>query len=223
MTAARLRAAAIALALFAGCGVAAAEPVAVELEVVGVSLVGEPLRVKVAVTAETLGEATELVFGVDDRWKAAIPVVAGEQEVLLEVPGLTAGWHEVVVEGPGGRASVRALLIPGVLSILPPLVAIGLALVFRDVLVSLFVGVLSGAFIMTGGDPFAAFARSIDHFVVSSLADADHAAIIIFSTLLGGMVGIITAAAARWASSRRWPATRPTRVAVRSRPGSWAF
>jgi Na+/H+ antiporter NhaC len=83
-------------------------------------------------------------------------------------------------------------VIPGWLAVVPPLVAIGLALLFKDVLVSLFVGVFSGALILHAWNPFTAFARSIDAFIAPALADASHAKILIFSTLLGGMVGVIS-------------------------------
>jgi Na+/H+ antiporter NhaC len=79
----------------------------------------------------------------------------------------------------------------GWLSLLPPLVAIGLALVFKEVVVSLFLGVFVGALILASGNPLTAFARSIDGYMLPALADSDHATIVIFSLLLGGMVGII--------------------------------
>jgi Na+/H+ antiporter NhaC len=68
---------------------------------------------------------------------------------------------------------------------------IGLALVFRDVVISLFLGVFTGALILAGGNPLTAFGRSIDGFILPALADADHATIVIFSLLLGGMVGVL--------------------------------
>ncbi len=74
---------------------------------------------------------------------------------------------------------------------MPPLIAIGLALIFKDVLLSLFLGVFSGALILFNWNPFTAFARSIDSFIAPSLANGSNASIIIFTTLLGGMVGVI--------------------------------
>jgi len=97
-----------------------------------------------------------------------------------------------VVEGMGARAESRVRVIPGWLSVVPPLVAIGLALLFKDVLISLFVGVFSGGLILYAWNPLTAFARSIDTFIAPSLAHSDHARILIFSTLLGGMVGVIS-------------------------------
>ncbi|MGH7477052.1 MAG: Na+/H+ antiporter NhaC family protein [Longimicrobiales bacterium] len=82
---------------------------------------------------------------------------------------------------------------PGWLSLLPPLLAIGLALAFKEVLISLFAGVWLGALIMTGYDPLAATLRSVDTYLFGALAeDADHAAIIFFTLLLGGMVGVMS-------------------------------
>lgn len=77
-------------------------------------------------------------------------------------------------------------------SLLPPLVAITLALVFRDVLVALVVGVWMGTTMIAGGNPAAGFLRFIDTNVRDALTDPDHVSIIIFSMLLGGMVGVIS-------------------------------
>jgi Na+/H+ antiporter NhaC len=79
----------------------------------------------------------------------------------------------------------------GWLSLLPPLVAIGLALVFRDVMASLLVGVFGGALLLHGPNPFTAFARTVDSLLRDALADPDHAAVILFSALLGAMVGVV--------------------------------
>ncbi len=83
------------------------------------------------------------------------------------------------------------LFFPGWLSILPPLLAITLALVTREVVISLFAGVWLGALFVAGLDPVAATLRSIDAFIAPALAHPDHAAIIIFSLMLGGMVGLM--------------------------------
>ncbi|MCP5051291.1 MAG: hypothetical protein GY940_29265, partial [bacterium] len=48
-------------------------------------------------------------------------------------------------------------VIPGIFTLLPPLVAILLALLFKDVMLSLFIGIFTGAFFLTGYDPFTAF------------------------------------------------------------------
>lgn len=82
--------------------------------------------------------------------------------------------------------------IPGWLSILPPLVAITLALVFRQVVISLIAGIWLGAVFAFDYDVVGGFFRVLDHFVVNALSDRSHAQIILFSLLFGGMVGVIT-------------------------------
>ncbi len=86
------------------------------------------------------------------------------------------------------------------MSILPPLVAIVMALLIKEVISSLFVGILTGTFLMAyygGASPAAALGggllRVVDTYVVGSLFDADHVTIIVFTLIIGGMVRIITA------------------------------
>lgn len=82
--------------------------------------------------------------------------------------------------------------IPAWFSILPPVLAILLALVFHEVVSSLFAGVWLGCLFLTGYNPFAAVLMTVERFVRAALADPDHAAIVIFSLLLGGMVGVMS-------------------------------
>jgi Na+/H+ antiporter NhaC len=77
-------------------------------------------------------------------------------------------------------------------SLLPPLVAIGLALAFHDVLIALVMGVWIGTTMVAGGNPAAGLFRMIDTNVLNALIDRDHMSIIIFSMLLGGMVGVMS-------------------------------
>jgi len=80
----------------------------------------------------------------------------------------------------------------GFLSIVPPFIAIILAITTRRVILSLFVGVLIGATLILGNNPISGFLHVIDRFIQPALADPDHVAIIIFSMLLGGLVGVIS-------------------------------
>ena len=65
-----------------------------------------------------------------------------------------------------GQAAAESEPSYGWLSIVPPLLAIFLALVTRDVLVSLFLGVYSGALILYGWNPLTAFARTADDLII---------------------------------------------------------
>lgn len=103
-----------------------------------------------------------------------------------------SGMHEIVVESNGltGRTTVR--VVPGWLSILPPLVAIVLALLIRQVVISLFAGIYVGAVILFDYDVLGGIFRVLDHFIVKALSDVSHIQIILFSMLFGGMVGVIS-------------------------------
>jgi Na+/H+ antiporter NhaC len=82
--------------------------------------------------------------------------------------------------------------LPAWTSILPPLLAIVLALLFRHVLVALALGVWLGAFLISGLSPVTSFARLLDTHIVNAIADRGHASILVFSLLLGGMLGLMT-------------------------------
>lgn len=94
--------------------------------------------------------------------------------------------------------SNRMRRIPLWLSILPPLIAIGLALIFKEVLISLFAGIWVGAFI-AGGLRFEGFLgvikallETVEHYLLKALNDSGHLSVIVFSLLIGGMVAIIS-------------------------------
>ncbi|WP_229733826.1 Na+/H+ antiporter NhaC family protein [Pontibacter amylolyticus] len=81
------------------------------------------------------------------------------------------------------------------LSILPPLIAIILALIFREVLLSLFAGIWVGGFVIYGLSLKAFFTSLLavaDTYLIGALTDPDHISVVIFSMLIGGMVAIIS-------------------------------
>lgn len=94
--------------------------------------------------------------------------------------------------------SFRLRHIPFWFSILPPLIAILLALLFKEVVSSLFVGIFTGAFIAGGLriDSIYYFLISIfevvEKYILNALTDGGHMSVIIFSLLIGGMVAIIS-------------------------------
>jgi Na+/H+ antiporter NhaC len=88
-------------------------------------------------------------------------------------------------------------VMPGWLSLLPPLIAIVLALLFKEVLSSLFIGIFIGAATIgfyTGGISgiFAAFLAVLDHYIVDALMDTGHISVILFSVIIGSIVAIIS-------------------------------
>jgi Na+/H+ antiporter NhaC len=96
------------------------------------------------------------------------------------------------IEIPQLNWAVDLRVIPGWLSLLPPLVAILLALIARQVLVALFVGVWLGASLIHDYNPFTGFFYGLTDYIALAPADPDKMAIIVFSLTLGGMVGVIS-------------------------------
>jgi Na+/H+ antiporter NhaC len=162
-----------------------------QLEIgVPLTLTGTPLRVDVR---PAIVEGDELTVRLDGRELPAPKLEDDGARLLFEKQVLAAGDYRIEVRSRAGTAETAFRVgLPGWLSILPPLLAIGLALLTKDVLVSLFLGIFGGSMILFSWNPFAAFGHALDVFVVDALADSDHASIIIFTTLLGGMVGLIT-------------------------------
>ncbi len=80
------------------------------------------------------------------------------------------------------------------LALLPPVIAIVLALITKEVFSSLFVGVLAGALLATDFNPVGTLTAIVNDGFVASVADAWNAGILIFLVLLGMMVALINKA-----------------------------
>jgi len=83
----------------------------------------------------------------------------------------------------------------GWVSVLPPLLAVGLALWLRQIIPALFIGIWVGAWALNDFTLVGLGVGLLESFqvhIVSALANSDHAAVILFSAMIGGMVGLIT-------------------------------
>ncbi len=119
-----------------------------------------------------------------------------EAQQVLTIPDLVVeGRRELplAVQLAGEKVAVEAPYAPGWYSVLPPLLAIALALIFKEVITALFAGVWLGALAVAGYNPLAALWRVVDTFAVPALGDVEggQTQIVVFSLLLGGMVGVI--------------------------------
>ena len=90
------------------------------------------------------------------------------------------------------------------LSLVPPVIAIALALITKEVYSSLFIGILSGALIYSNLNIWGMLTNTCD-VMISKLSDSWNVGILIFLVLLGMMVSLInkaggSAAYGRWAS-----------------------
>jgi Na+/H+ antiporter NhaC len=170
---------------FVGAPAGAAE---LGVAVKGAALRGTALHLTVTVEAPA---ALPVEVLVGDRVVERLELVAGETEVRIADPGIAGPVETVTVRSGEISASTQVRTLTAWLSVLPPLAAIVLALLFRDVLVSLFSGIFLGALFLNGWDPLAAFGRTIDTYIATAPTDPDRAKILIFSALLGAMVGVM--------------------------------
>jgi Na+/H+ antiporter NhaC len=86
--------------------------------------------------------------------------------------------------------SIRVFL--GLLSIIPPLLAILFALIFRQVILSLILGVYVGAIFIYDYNPLTGLLRLIDKYIINSISDVSHIQILVFTLLFGGVIGLIS-------------------------------
>ena len=100
----------------------------------------------------------------------------------------------------------------GWLSLLPPLAAIVLAIVTRQVIASLLAGVFIGALITCGGNVWPAVADTLEIQLWKTLISEDKLRVFTFTLLMGAAVGVMNRAAgmkglvltiSRWAKTRR--------------------
>lgn len=124
------------------------------------------------------------------------PERVGDQWVFSNVAVSGSSVAQLGLEHNG--VSLRSLevpVIPAWVSILPPLVAIGMALLIRSVLPALMLGLWLGAWALEGlsaeGVVIGLFA-SFETYVANAVADYDHATIMLFTFMIAGMVGVIS-------------------------------
>jgi len=122
-----------------------------------------------------------------------LEVIADKNEIVIEkfiIHSTKDANFQVVANGEMYNLKVK--VIPGWMALIPPIVAIMLAMITREMLMSLFIGIWSGAILIYNYNPIVGFFKSFDTHVVHALAETDHASIIIFTLLFGGMIGLIS-------------------------------
>ncbi len=129
----------------------------------------------------------------------------GDQTYPIDVVDGEATVDGVVIDGGdptfavahgGGEtlAETQAEGLPGWASVLPALLAILIALIFRQVIPALFLGVWLGGSLAYGlslSSLWYGLMDTVPVHVLGALNDWGHLAIILFSLMVGGMVGII--------------------------------
>lgn len=118
--------------------------------------------------------------------KTQFPIVLNEEE-------------RIVLESSYGQIELNIDPIPLWFSIVPPLIAILVALFFKEVFTALFMGIFMGTatiYFYYGESLISAlfkgFFAIISDYIIVALNDPGHLSIIVFSLMIGGMVHIIT-------------------------------
>ena len=112
-----------------------------------------------------------------------------------------------IIKGGPVEDSYSPAVYATVLSLLPPVVAITLALLTKEVYFSLFLGVVVGALLYAGGNGELAYNTMLFHEnggLVTGLTDLSHASVLVFVTILGTLVVLMNksggaSAFGRWA------------------------
>lgn len=170
-----------------------AEEGAYEIETPDVILTGVPFEVTLSHDGDLLEDGDPLELLVEGRTYTGeySEGAATFPEVLVEDTG-----SALVINDPAGAVlgSSELNIIPGWFAILPALVAITMALVLRQVLPALFVGIWLGSALVYGSwaGIWLGLLDTVAEYGVSAVNDWGHVAILLFSFMIGGMVGIIT-------------------------------
>ena len=79
----------------------------------------------------------------------------------------------------------------GIVSLLPPIIAVILAIVTKNVVISLFSGVYIGVLILVGGHPLEATMETIENYLFIQVADGYNAAVLVLLFFIGGFVALM--------------------------------
>lgn len=128
------------------------------------------------------GEESEIIWNYGSAY-LKYQVKQEDKEIAIEINGLK--WKKDI--NP----------IPLWMSVIPPVIAIFLALLIREVITSLFIGIFSGTLIIglySDGVSgiLLSFLRVVDTYVVQALNDSSHISVIIFSMTIAAVVSVIS-------------------------------
>lgn len=141
----------------------------------------EGIRVLPETPVNWILEDGELV--IRSRISEGVRVYVESSEILAEL-----------VDGRSGRLDVR--IVNRWFSLVPPLIAIVLAVVLKNVYIALLVAVWGGVTVVHGGNLWSAFLRTLDTYLPRELTepggDGAHMQIIFFTLFLGAMIGVMS-------------------------------
>ena len=137
-------------------------------------------------------------------------VLPGQHNLKCDECGGTGMTDAAVCEvcaGSGvGEEPAESNYYSTILALAPPIIAIVLALITKEVYSSLFIGVLSGALLYSNFNIIGAVNAIVNDGLIANVADSWNAGILIFLVLLGIMVALVNAAGGS-AAFGRWAKT----------------
>ena len=104
----------------------------------------------------------------------------------------SSGRFEFSAEDGAARGTAGTRAIPGIWSLAPPVFAILLAVLFRQVVLALVAGVWIGSTLLLNFNPLAGFFEVGSRYVIGAVTDSDRGHIIVFSMMFGGLAGILS-------------------------------
>ena len=162
-----------------------------------------PQSVSVSSTALEGIEFSFVVSGIPDSVSSVNVIIQNDSykdEVVLHasagkidtsiVINETGNFNLILPQLNVKKVSVR--VFPGLLSIIPPLIAILFALIFRQVILSLMLGIYVGAVFIYDYNPLTGLLRLVDKYIINSISDVSHIQIIVFTLFFGGVIGLIS-------------------------------
>ncbi len=149
-----------------------------------------PFQFTISNLPDSLQQINLIVSNGNTIEKKVLRVNAGKSDSTFSLNML--GTLHFSIEG-FKEAAKEVRSIPGILSIVPPLLAILLALFLRQVIVALVFGVYIGCIFIYDYNPLIALMRMIDTITIATLTDSSNMSIIVFTLLFGGVVGLISA------------------------------
>lgn len=163
---------------------------AIEIESPRIGLAEVPLEI--AVAGVTGGATASMAFaGID---YTAIADNNG-RAVFSDLSTDTVGTIAISVAVGEQTTSAELRVLPGWVSVMPAFLAIFVALLIRNVVPALLLGLWLGATTLIGFSAFGAGKGILDVFavfIVEAISDSGRIAIIVFTMMIGGMVGIVT-------------------------------
>jgi len=103
--------------------------------------------------------------------------------------------HQLVLEHESYKIfDFYIAVIPGWVSVLPPLIAIVFSFATRSVVPSLFIAIWFGVWSVSGfsfSNILTSLLNSFNIYILNTFIDRDHAVLMLFTLMLGGMVGVV--------------------------------